>query len=135
MVITALATGPLTARALAESAAGVAGAFDPGEGKGLGEAFEFGANVGVAEQFGCACVEEEEILEQKGLHGFGQGADMSSFAPTAHLTAIEDIWPTGATRPCRRRALTCSSIGSVQPAAKASAAFRFDNGQSVSEDL
>jgi basic membrane protein A len=33
-----------------------------------------------------------QILEQRGLHGFGQGADMSSFAPNAHLTAIEDIW-------------------------------------------
>lgn len=33
-----------------------------------------------------------QILEQKGLFGFGQGADMSSFAPNAHLTAIEDIW-------------------------------------------
>ncbi len=33
-----------------------------------------------------------QILEQKGLYGFGQGADMSQFAPTAHLTAIEDIW-------------------------------------------
>jgi simple sugar transport system substrate-binding protein len=33
-----------------------------------------------------------QILEQKGLHGFGQGANMSSFAPNAHLTAIEDIW-------------------------------------------
>ncbi len=33
-----------------------------------------------------------QILEQKGLHGFGQGADMSQFAPNAHLTAIEDIW-------------------------------------------
>jgi simple sugar transport system substrate-binding protein len=33
-----------------------------------------------------------QILEQRGLYGFGQGADMSSFAPTAHLTAIEDIW-------------------------------------------
>ena len=33
-----------------------------------------------------------QILEQKGLHGFGQGADMSTFAPNAHLTAIEDIW-------------------------------------------
>lgn len=33
-----------------------------------------------------------QILEQKGLHGFGQGADMSVFAPNAHLTAIEDIW-------------------------------------------
>ncbi len=33
-----------------------------------------------------------QILEQRGLHGFGQGADMSAFAPNAHLTAIEDIW-------------------------------------------
>ena len=33
-----------------------------------------------------------QILEQKGLFGFGQGADMSRFAPNAHLTAIEDIW-------------------------------------------
>ena len=33
-----------------------------------------------------------QILEQRGLHGFGQGADMSQFAPHAHLTAIEDIW-------------------------------------------
>jgi simple sugar transport system substrate-binding protein len=33
-----------------------------------------------------------QILEQKGLFGFGQGADMSAFAPNAHLTAIEDIW-------------------------------------------
>ena len=33
-----------------------------------------------------------QVMEQKGVFGFGQGADMSSFAPTAHLTAIEDIW-------------------------------------------
>jgi basic membrane protein A and related proteins len=33
-----------------------------------------------------------QILEQKGLYGFGQGADMTTFAPNAHLTAIEDIW-------------------------------------------
>jgi len=33
-----------------------------------------------------------QILEQKGLYGFGQGADMSRFAPHAHLTAIEDYW-------------------------------------------
>lgn len=33
-----------------------------------------------------------QILEQRGLYGFGQGADMSQFAPNAHLTAIEDIW-------------------------------------------
>jgi basic membrane protein A len=33
-----------------------------------------------------------QILEQRGLYGFGQGADMSAFAPNAHLSAIEDIW-------------------------------------------
>ena len=33
-----------------------------------------------------------QVMEQKGLFGFGQGADMSRFAPHAHLTAIEDIW-------------------------------------------
>ncbi len=33
-----------------------------------------------------------QILEQKKLYGFGQGADMSKFAPHAHLTAIEDYW-------------------------------------------
>jgi basic membrane protein A and related proteins len=33
-----------------------------------------------------------QVLEQKGLYGFGQGADMSKYAPHAHLTAIEDIW-------------------------------------------
>jgi basic membrane protein A len=33
-----------------------------------------------------------QLCEQKGIFGFGQGADMSRFAPHAHLTAIEDIW-------------------------------------------
>ena len=33
-----------------------------------------------------------QVLEKKKLHGFGQGADMSRFAPHAHLTAILDIW-------------------------------------------
>jgi len=33
-----------------------------------------------------------QVMEQKGLFGFGQGADMSKYAPHAHLTAIEDIW-------------------------------------------
>jgi simple sugar transport system substrate-binding protein len=33
-----------------------------------------------------------QVLEKKKLYGFGQGADMSRFAPHAHLTAIEDIW-------------------------------------------
>jgi simple sugar transport system substrate-binding protein len=33
-----------------------------------------------------------QFCQQKGIFGFGQGADMSKFAPKAHLTAIEDIW-------------------------------------------
>jgi basic membrane protein A and related proteins len=33
-----------------------------------------------------------QVLEKKKLYGFGQGADMSRFAPNAHLTAILDIW-------------------------------------------
>ena len=33
-----------------------------------------------------------QVMEQKGIFGFGQGADMSKYAPHAHLTAIEDIW-------------------------------------------
>lgn len=33
-----------------------------------------------------------QLCQRKGLYGFGQGADMSRFAPKAHLTAIEDIW-------------------------------------------
>jgi simple sugar transport system substrate-binding protein len=34
-----------------------------------------------------------QIAEERGIiGGFGQGADMSAFAPEAHLTAIIDIW-------------------------------------------
>ena len=33
-----------------------------------------------------------QVCEKKKIYGFGQGADMSKFAPHAHLTAIEDIW-------------------------------------------
>jgi basic membrane protein A and related proteins len=33
-----------------------------------------------------------QVLEKRKLYGFGQGANMSKFAPHAHLTAIEDIW-------------------------------------------
>lgn len=33
-----------------------------------------------------------QILEQKKLYGFGQGADMSKFAPNAQLSAIIDYW-------------------------------------------
>ncbi len=34
-----------------------------------------------------------QVAEERGIvGGFGQGADMSAFAPNAHLTAIIDIW-------------------------------------------
>jgi basic membrane protein A len=33
-----------------------------------------------------------QVCEKRKIYGFGQGADMSKFAPHAHLTAIEDIW-------------------------------------------
>jgi simple sugar transport system substrate-binding protein len=33
-----------------------------------------------------------QYCQKKGIFGFGQGADMSKFAPKAQLTAIEDIW-------------------------------------------
>lgn len=42
------------------------GVFDGGEGEGGGEAFEFGADVGVAEEFGGAGFEEEEVFEEEG---------------------------------------------------------------------
>ena len=33
-----------------------------------------------------------QACEQRGLMAFGQGWDMSSFAPKAHLTAIQNKW-------------------------------------------
>jgi simple sugar transport system substrate-binding protein len=33
-----------------------------------------------------------QVCEKRKIYGFGQGSDMSRFAPHAHLTAIEDIW-------------------------------------------
>lgn len=33
-----------------------------------------------------------QACEQRGLYAFGQASDMSSFAPTAHLTAISNNW-------------------------------------------
>ena len=33
-----------------------------------------------------------QFCQKKGIFGFGQGADMSKFAPKAQLTAIQDIW-------------------------------------------
>ena len=33
-----------------------------------------------------------QVCEKRKIYGFGQGANMSKFAPHAHLTAIEDIW-------------------------------------------
>lgn len=33
-----------------------------------------------------------QVAEERGAYGFGQGEDMSAFAPKAHLTAIVDEW-------------------------------------------
>lgn len=43
-----------------------AGLLDPLEGQSAGEAIEFGADVGVAEELRSARVEEQEIFKQKG---------------------------------------------------------------------
>ena len=57
--------------------------FDPLEREGLGEAVQFGAEVGVAEELGGAGLEEEDVFEQEGqgaeqlggfLLAFGSGA-------------------------------------------------------------
>ena len=45
---------------------GVAGGFDPGERECCGEAVELGAEVGVAQEFGRAGVEQEEVFEEQG---------------------------------------------------------------------
>ena len=39
--------------------------FDPGEGEGGGQAVELGAEVGVAQEFGRAAVEQEKVFEEK----------------------------------------------------------------------
>jgi hypothetical protein len=44
---------------------GVTGRFDPGEGEGGGQAVELGAEVGVADEFGRAAVEQEKVFEQE----------------------------------------------------------------------
>ncbi len=42
------------------------GLFDPVEGEGLGKTVDFGAKVGVAEEFGGAGLEEEDVFEEEG---------------------------------------------------------------------
>lgn len=41
------------------------GVFDPLEGDGLSDLFQIGAEVGVAEEFGCAGLEEEDVFEEE----------------------------------------------------------------------
>jgi hypothetical protein len=62
---------------------GTGGLFDPVEGEGLGETIDFGAEVGVAEEFRGAGLEEEDVFEEEGegseeggglLLAFGSGA-------------------------------------------------------------
>src|SRR5437879_10061461 len=53
-----------------------AGLLDPGEGDGGGEAFEFGAQVGVAQHLGGAALEQEEVFEDERVgaeQGLGLG--------------------------------------------------------------
>ena len=54
---------------------GVAGRLDPGEGEGGGEAVKLGAEVGVAQEFGRAGVEQEKVFEEK-CEGAEQGSSL-----------------------------------------------------------
>ena len=64
--------------------------FDPAKEAAAAETLaNLGCDVITAHTDSAACL---QVCEQKGIFGFGQGADMSRFAPKAHLTAIEDIW-------------------------------------------
>ena len=64
--------------------------FDPAKEAAAAETLaNLGCDVITAHTDSAACL---QVCEKKGIFGFGQGADMSRFAPKAHLTAIEDIW-------------------------------------------
>jgi simple sugar transport system substrate-binding protein len=64
--------------------------FDPGkEGDAAKALFDQGADIITQHTDSPAPL---QIAEERGLHGFGQAHDMSSFAPKAQLTAIEDNW-------------------------------------------
>lgn len=64
--------------------------FDPAKEAAAAETLaNLGCDVITAHTDSAACL---QVCEKKGIYGFGQGADMSRFAPKAHLTAIEDIW-------------------------------------------
>jgi len=64
--------------------------FDPGkEGDAAKALFDQGADIIVQHTDSPAPL---QIAEERGLLGFGQAHDMSSFAPKAQLTAIEDNW-------------------------------------------
>src|SRR5882762_2530520 len=52
------------------------------EGEGLGEAFKFGTEVGVAEEFGGAGVEEEEVFEDEGEGAEESGCLVLAFGPS-----------------------------------------------------
>src|ERR1039458_7450059 len=62
---------------------GVAGAFDPGERQGSGEALEFGAQVDVAEKSGRAGVEQQQVFEQQREGAEERGGFLLAVGPGA----------------------------------------------------
>lgn len=64
--------------------------YDPGkEGDGAKALIDQGADIMVSHTDSPATL---QVAESRGVHGFGQGSDMSAFAPKAQLTAIIDNW-------------------------------------------
>ncbi len=64
--------------------------YDPGkEGDAAKALIDQGADMIVTHTDSPASL---QVAEARGVHGFGQGSDMSAFAPKAHLTAIIDDW-------------------------------------------
>jgi hypothetical protein len=61
----------------------VRGRFDPGEAEGVVEAVEFGAKVGVADEFGSACAEEEKVFEEEGERAEESGGFLLAFGSGA----------------------------------------------------
>lgn len=64
--------------------------YDPGkEGDAAKALIDQGADIIVQHTDSPAPL---KVAEERGVHGFGQASDMSSFAPKAQLTAIVDEW-------------------------------------------
>lgn len=64
--------------------------FDPGKEADAAKAlFDQGADIIVQHTDSTAPL---QIAQERGLHGFGQAADMAKFAPQAQLTAVVNNW-------------------------------------------